>query len=91
MDFSNANLLDPLAAARWLDEREFIRQMPLKSLQEFDRLVRELGVGASPWNEEDTQRLWQLGILRADLVVTREPVDLKGIVLIGRSKGGEYR
>ena len=45
MDFSNANLLDPLAVARWLDEREFIRQMPLKSLQEFDRLVRELGVG----------------------------------------------
>lgn len=91
MVVSNANLLDPVAVARWLIEREFIRQMPLMSLQQLDRLVRELGVGASPWNEEDTQHLWQLGILRADFVVTREPVDLEGMVFLGRSKGGEYR
>jgi hypothetical protein len=91
MDVSNANLLDPVAIARWLIEREFIRQMPLMSLQQLDRLVRELGVGASPWNEEDTQHLWQLGILRADFVVTREPLDVEGMVFIGRSKGGEYR
>jgi hypothetical protein len=57
MDVSNANLLDPVAIARWLIEREFIRQMPLKSLQLLDRLVRELEVGVSPWNEEDTQHL----------------------------------
>ena len=46
MDVSNANLLDAVAITRWLLEREFIRQMPLKSLQQLDRLVRELEVGA---------------------------------------------
>jgi hypothetical protein len=81
----DGKLLDPVEIARWMIEREFIRQMPLKSLQEFDRLVRELEVGASPWNEEDTKHLWQLGILRADFVVTREPLDLEGMVFIGRS------
>jgi hypothetical protein len=37
------------------------------------------------------QPLWQLGILRADFVVTREPLDLEGMVFKGRSNGGEYR
>lgn len=87
----NGSLLDPAAIARWMSEREFIRQMPLKSLKELNDLVRDPGVGVSAWNEKDVQHLWQLGILRADFVVTREPLDLEGVVFIGRSKGGEYR
>lgn len=78
MRVSNANLLDPVAIARWMIEREFIRQLPLKSLQEFNRLVRDLGVGLSPWSEEDTQHLWQLGILRADFRRDERAVRYRG-------------
>ena len=64
----NGSLLDPAAIARWMSEREFIRQMPLKSLKELNDLVRDPGVGVSAWNEKDVQHLWQLGILRDGLI-----------------------
>jgi hypothetical protein len=85
---SNRNLLDPVAVARWMTERQFIRQMPFKSLQDLNRLARDLGVGLSPWNEE-VEHLWATGILRADFLVSKHPLDLEGIVFIERNDAGE--
>ena len=69
-------------------ERDSIRQMELKSLQQFNGFSRDLGLSLSPWNE-DLQHLWQLGILRADVVVTKEPLEMENVVYIGRSERGE--
>jgi hypothetical protein len=70
-------------------ERQSIRQMPLKSLEELNKSIRELGLSLSPFNE-DVRHLWQLGILRADVVVTRDSLDTEGLVFIG-SEGDENR
>jgi gamma-glutamylcyclotransferase len=86
---SNENLLDAVAIARWMVERQFIRQMRLKSLQELNRLASDLGVGLSPWNE-DVQHLWQIGILRADFLVSKQPLDMEGVVFIEQNDGGEH-
>ena len=43
---SDGKLLDPVDIARWMIEREFIRQMPLKSLQQFDRFGERVGSGS---------------------------------------------
>jgi hypothetical protein len=86
---SDGNLLDPVAIAKWTIERQFMRQMPLKSLQELDRLAKDLGVGLSPWNEEDVRHLWRMGILRADVLVSKQPIDMEGVVFIEQNDGGE--
>ncbi len=85
---SNGSLLDPVEIARWIIERDFIRQMQLRSLQDLNRWARDLGVGLSPWNE-DVQHLWQIGILRADALVSKQPLDIEGIVLIEQNDRGE--
>ena len=84
------NLLDPVPIAKWLIERQFIRQMRLKSLHELSRLARDLGVGLSPWDDKDVQHLWQLGILRADYLISRHPLDIEGIVFIEQTDRGEH-
>jgi gamma-glutamylcyclotransferase (GGCT)/AIG2-like uncharacterized protein YtfP len=47
-----------------------------------------MGVGLSPWNE-DVERLWQIGILRADFLISKQPLDIEGIVFIDQTQGGE--
>jgi hypothetical protein len=69
-------------------ERQFIRQMQLKPLPELNRFARDLELGLSPWNE-DVQHFWQLGILRADLVISKEPLEIEGIVLIEKNEFDE--
>lgn len=88
-DKFNGSLLDPAAVARWEIQRSFIRQMRFLSVQDLDRLARDRGVGLSPWNE-DVQLLWQIGVLRADLLVSRQHMNMAGLVFIQQSEGGEY-
>lgn len=88
-DKFDGNLLDPAAVARWEFERPFIRQMRLLSVQDLDRLARDRGVGLSPWNE-DVEPLWQIGVLRADLLVSKQQLDIVGLVFIQQSEGGEW-
>lgn len=71
-------------------ERESIRQMPLKSVQQLNGFSRDLGLSLSPWNE-DLQHLWQLGILRADVVVSKEALEMGSVVYIDRSERGEHQ
>lgn len=44
---SGAGVLDPIPIVRWTIERQCVRQMPLKSLQQLDRLAKDLGVRLS--------------------------------------------
>lgn len=82
------NLLDPAAVARWEVERPFIRQMRFLSTQDLDRLTRDRGVDLSSWNE-DVERFWQIGVLRADLVVSKQPLDSEGLTLIEKNQARE--
>lgn len=84
----NGNLLDPAAVARWEVERPSIRQMRFLSVLDLNRLARDRGVDLSPWNE-DIERFWKIGVLRADLLASKQPLDMEGLVFIQQSEAGE--
>lgn len=86
---SNGSLLDPVEVAKWGVERSFIRQMNLLSVQGLNNLAKDRGVGLSPHNE-DVERLWQMGVLRADLIFSKQQLEVEGLVLIKQNDGGEY-
>lgn len=87
---SNESLLDPVAVAKWEIERPFIRQINLLSAQGLNSLTRDRGVGLSPFNEEDVEHLWQMGGLRADLIVSKRRLDIEGLVFTEQNEEGEY-
>lgn len=86
---SNGSLLDPVVVTRWEIERAFIRQMNLLSIQGLNSLAKDRGVDLSP-HYEDLERLWQMGGLRADLIVSKQQLDIAGLVFIQRNEGGDY-
>jgi hypothetical protein len=88
-DKLNGNLVDPAVVTRWETERRFIRQMSFLPVQALNTLARDRGVGLSPFNE-DVERLWQIGALRADLVVGRQQLDIEGLIFVGHDERGEY-
>jgi hypothetical protein len=86
---SNGSLLDPVAVTKWEIERPFIRQMNLLSIQGLNSLAKDRGVDLSLHNEE-IERLWQMGVLRADLIVSKQQLDIAGLDFIQRNEGGDY-
>jgi hypothetical protein len=85
----HVSVIDPVAAARWLVERQFIWQMDLSPEAVLRRRAGELGLGFST-SGDDLQRLWQIGLLRADVVISRQSLDADGLVLIQGHEAGEY-
>lgn len=83
------SLIDPVSAARRLVERQFIWQMKLTTEPELRRRAVELGLGIST-SGDDLQRLWQIGLLRADVVISRQPLDADGLVFIQENEESEY-
>jgi gamma-glutamylcyclotransferase (GGCT)/AIG2-like uncharacterized protein YtfP len=87
-DKFDGNLLDPASVARWEVQRPFIRQMRFLTIPDLDRLARDRGVELSPRNE-DVERLWQIGVLRADSLASSRQLDMEGLAFIEKSEAGE--
>lgn len=83
------NLLDPVLVTRRIIERQFIRQIRFLSEGDLRRLAAERGLGFST-SGDDTLRLWQIGLLRADVVISKERLNIEGLVFIQRNEAGEY-
>lgn len=83
------SLLDPALVTRRIIERQFIRQMRFLSEGDLRRLAAERGLGFSI-SGDDTLRLWQIGLLRADVVISKEPLDIEGLIFMQRNEVGEY-
>jgi gamma-glutamylcyclotransferase (GGCT)/AIG2-like uncharacterized protein YtfP len=81
--------VNPVAIAKWIVERQFIRQMNLLSVQGLNTLAKDRGVDLSPHND-DVERLWQMGVLRADLIVSKQQLDIEGLVFIQQNDSGHY-
>lgn len=80
------SLLDPVSVAKRIVERQFIRQMRFLSESDLRRLAAERGLGFSI-SGDDTLRLWQIGLLRADVVISKEPLkDDNRTLSLGDSK-----
>lgn len=82
-------LLDPSLVARWIAQRQFIWQMQFLSAENLCRFASERGLGFSILSD-DIQRLWQIGVLRADLLISDEPMEIAGLVYLERNTDGKY-
>jgi hypothetical protein len=83
------SLLNPSLISKWIIDRQFIWQMRFLSGEDLCRMAHDRGLGF--WTlSDDIQRLWQIGLLRADLVISNQALDIDGLVLIEQNEEGEY-
>lgn len=66
----------------WLFEKFDIWQMRLLDEDEIERYANERGVRPVFFNQS-VRRLWQLGLLFADLVESPRPIELDGLIFVG--------
>lgn len=89
MDNSADRLFDTSLVARWIVERQFIWQIRFISSNDLCNLARDRGLSYWALND-DIQRLWQSGLLKADLVISQGPLNLGGLSLIDQNDEGEF-
>ena len=85
----DGSLLTPSPIARWLTERPFIWEMKLLSARDLCKFASDRGLVYSQLSD-DIQRLWQIGLLRADLVISKRPLGIDGLVLIKQDEDEDY-
>lgn len=73
-----SQLLEPALPGMWIAQRRHIWQMNLLSARELAQFSQDRGLSIS--SEEDIIHLWQLGLLKADLVVSRRKLNRVGLV-----------
>lgn len=79
--------LDPVTLGTWLSRRRVIWQLKLLNAGDFARFSDDRGVTFS-WDA--VVKLWQTGLLRADLIESSRKLRLKGYVGVGRNEAGRY-
>lgn len=72
--------LEPEQLTKWLVERQPIWQLRLLNASEFSSYSKSLGLNFS---EKDIVQLWQLAIVRADVVTSKRKLRLKGLTWVG--------
>jgi len=82
-------MVDPVILGKQIAERRRMWQMRFLDAKKLSRLCtdRALNVSASG---DDVEHLWQLGLLRADVVVSSEELNIEGLVFVGREGSESY-
>ena len=88
--FVEYELFSPVLATKWIIERDFIWQMRFLTEQELYRHANERGLGFSTSQHIVIKRLWQLGLLRADYVISQCPLTTDGLTWVHQDDGGDY-
>lgn len=70
-------------------ERRGMWQMRLLDARKLSRLCKDRAVEVSVFGK-DVEYLWQLGLLRADVVASSEELELEGLVFVGRNDSDDY-
>jgi hypothetical protein len=73
------SLLSPETLGTWMIERWYIWQMRLLDARGLAKFSRERGIEVSSSSGKDIQRLWQLGLLRADYLRSSEELRVSGL------------
>ncbi len=91
MDENNitAELLDPSLPGAWIAEHNRIGQISLLKAKELAQFCSDRGL--SDFREKGIIQLWQLGLLKADLIESDEEVTYDGLVARGHDRYGRYR
>ncbi len=81
-------MIDVSLVTRWINERRFIWQMQFMSADDLCRFVRDRGL--SFWClDPEIKWLWQMGMLRADLIIAEQAVEDAGLSVVGEVEEGE--
>ncbi len=84
---SSSNILPPGVLGLWLADRSDIWQMKFLSDRDLGSFAHRRGVNI--WFD-DVGHLWQLGLLRADLVASTRKLRLAGLIEVGSDDRGRY-
>lgn len=82
-------LLETTFPGAWIAEHPGIWQMDFLSASEVARFCHDRGLSFSPF-EDDIIQLWQLGLLKADLVESRRKYKRVGLIYRGRNSKGYH-
>jgi hypothetical protein len=82
-------MLEPGQLGRWVAQRTDIWQMGFLSARRLGRLASDRGLTAFRLGDH-VKHLWQLGLLRADLVVSMHRLDTTGLIEVDRDDKGAY-
>jgi hypothetical protein len=91
MDENNttAELLEPSLPGAWIVEHNRIGQISLLKAKELAQFCSDRGL--SDFREKGIIQLWQLGLLKADLIESDEEFIYDGLVTRGNDQYGQYR
>src|SRR5215211_33126 len=86
---SYARMVDPVVLGKQIAERRGMWQMRFLNARKLSRLCNDRAVGVDVFGK-DVEYLWQLGLLRADVVVSSEELEVEGLLLVGRIARDDY-
>src|SRR6266480_1878957 len=82
-------LLEASLPGAWIAEHSQIGQMSLLSAKELAQFCSDRGL--SDFREKSIIQLWQLGLLKAELIESNEEVTYDGLVARGHDRYGWHR
>src|SRR6266487_1597051 len=86
---ASPELLETTLPGAWIAEHPGIWQMDLLSASEMARFCHDRGLSFSSF-EDDIIQLWQLGLLKADLVESRRKYKRVGLIDRGKNSTGHH-
>lgn len=81
-------LLEPSLPGSWIAEHRRIWQMDFLSASELANFAHKRGLAS--YDEKDVTQLWQLGLLKADLITSSKKLHLAGLVDRGIDRYGDH-
>ena len=85
---TSTELLEPALPGAWIAEHRRIWQMNFLNADKFASFGHDRGLAS--FNEKDVTQLWQLGLIKADLITSRSKLSLVGLVDRGTDRYGPY-
>ena len=81
------SIIEPTLLARWVAECRTLWQMPLQNSGQLAAFASRRGVNC---NEDEVRRLWGLGLLRGDVVLSRREIEAVGLTYATRDPLDNY-
>ena len=85
---TSTELLEPALPGAWIAEHRRIWQMNFLNANKLASFGHDRGLAS--FNEKDVTQLWQLGLIKADLITSRKKLSLVGLVNRGADRYGKH-
>jgi hypothetical protein len=85
---TSTELLEPSLPGAWIVQHRRIWQMNFLNADKLARFGHDRGLAS--FDEKDVTQLWQLGLIKADLITSRRKLSLVGLVDRGTDRYGHH-